>query len=194
MAADGSVKEQALLILSKKLKAIHDADSNREFKIRRDTVIEYAINGPHSIGIAPDDVEWFSVNFVNLLVRRKRQSYDKNRKPGLSGQELADALESESDSMKRWLENLVDFYLGDGLTNCMIRKGLELLLETDTDTFEAPVKHHLQTEVMLTAGEIYANHPEELDWLLDTAPSLEEWAFAEEGESGGGSKNVETKE
>lgn len=183
LAEDGSVNEQALLQLSKKLKAVHDADSMRELKIRRDLAVEYAINVPHSLGYAPDDVDWFSTKFVNLLVRRKRQSYEKNRKPGLSGKELADALESESARMTQWLANLVDFFLGDGEDDCMIRNAAEMLLEADSDTFEAPIKFHLETEVVCDVEDIYADHPDELDWLLELAPSLSEWACKRESEA-----------
>ena len=188
LAEDGSVNEQALLQLSKKLKAVHDADSMRELKIRRDIAIDYAINVPHSLVEAPDDVDWISIKFVNLLVRRKRQSYEKNRRPGLAGKELADALESESARMTQWLANLVDFYLGDGKDDCMIRNAAEMLLEADSDTFEPPIKFHLETEVMCDAAEIYADYPEELDWLLELAPSLASWACKRDSgsEAGGG--------
>jgi hypothetical protein len=193
LAEDGSVNEQALLQLSKKLKEVHDADSMRELKIRRDIAIEYAINVPHSIGDAPDDVDWFSIKFVNLLVRRKRQWYEKYRRPGLTGKELADALEGESARMTQWLANLVDFYLGDGEDVCMIRNAAEMLLEADSDTFEAPIKFHLETEVMCDAEEVYADHPEELDWLMELAPSLSEWACKRDSgsEAGDGAREGE---
>jgi hypothetical protein len=195
LAEDGSVNEHALLQLSKKLKAVHDADSMREIKIRRDIAIEYAIGVPHSLGEAPDDVDWFSVKFVNLLVRRKRQWYEKIRTPGLNGQDLADALEGESARMIQWLANLVDFYLGDGFDASMLRVAAEMLLEADSDTFEAPIKFHLETEVTRDAEEVYADHPGELDWLLELAPSLSEWACkrGSGSEAGDGAREGEAK-
>ena len=179
LAGTGDVNENALVQLAKKLKMVHDADGMRELKIQRDVVVEYAIIEPATIGFAPDSVETFNIRFVNLLMRRKRESMeiDKERHLKLAGEELKNAVELHDTRMTNWLSRVVEFYVGDGSCESSVRMGIEMLLEVDSKLFEAPLLRHLQRDVIVDADELYEDHQVELHWMLELAPSLSEWAF-----------------
>jgi hypothetical protein len=197
LAEDGEINENALLQMSKKLKVVHDADAKREYKICRDVVIGYAIQVPHSIGNAPEEVDWFSATFVNLLVRKKRAHTKGLREKDLEGQDLADAIACESAKIDSWVADLIDFFVGDGHCFGMVQDALEMLMEADEELFEGPIKFHLENEVKYDACDIYADSPSMLDWLLELAPSLADWAASrrtrDDAGVGGGACSLQTE-
>lgn len=179
LAERGDVNEHALVKLAKKLKMVHDADETRELKIQRDIVVEYAILEPTTLGFAPDAVETFRIGFVNLLIRRKRESIETDQERHLkrAGEEDARYFAKHDTRMTDWISRVVEFYVGDGSCYSGVRMGVEMLLEVDSKLFEAPLLRHLQRDVIVGADELYEDHQVELNWVLELAPSLSEWVF-----------------
>jgi len=182
LAASGQISSGAYLSLGKRLKTVHDADEERTTRVRRKMAIEYACEVPFSMHWVPDDVEWFTISFMNELVRAKRRAIAKAPcgNANLNAATRAAADHANKLTFETWLGELVEHMMGSsgdtGLDGECRRNAMLLLLEVDSTLFAMPILHHLQTELAAWSAEDFFEDDEYIrHFVLEMAPALLPW-------------------
>lgn len=163
---NSQVTEGAYMKLAKALKVAHDArdeqDEDQVLVQREQVVIEYAIKDPGTLSLAPDDIEINETAFVRRLIEQRmdEDEIEVARWRQEDRQAIEDLLHAQ---FLVWKRHVVKAYLGspgfcyksqdadsggvDDHASHMRIAGMEALLESSFDTFEAPVRKYLEGEL-----------------------------------------------
>lgn len=177
---DGALNSAAYARLAKALKGVHDATEKQERENHVRAAKLYALESPHTLTYAPEGVEPYGTEFVNDLVRLKKQQLDRKLRD-VADAEKREALRATNVvAFNEWVVELAEHYVGppcaDYPTSDRVN-GIFFLAECDGELFGEPMRKYVEGEIMDVWCVCRCDDEDTcaLEVATDEAPQLTEW-------------------